>query len=146
MPYENINTQLSLSDEADIRAKIEAVFALLPFLINLTKKERKQKTGQGRHKELFIITAFEIAQTNPLLVPQKLSMLEWENDIELHTQLISIHRRLKQLEEAINDTLLALKAEKSKSASVFYNTLKIFENSNIVDGIDTMVGKLKGLL
>ena len=145
MPYENINSTISDADNNQILFELDIIKNLMPFLINLTKKERQQKGAFIRQKELFSITAFEIATKEPSLVPQNLDMQGWENDIELLKQLNTIHRIIMQLEESLSDTIIAVKTENAKTSSLFYNSLKLQAKFN-TPGVDAMVNKLKGML
>lgn len=146
MPYENIDFRLETADIDSINENIRQINKRLPFLVNLTKKEKRARGNYAARNELFVITAFEIAESDASLVPQVLSMPQWENDIVLCEQLTLMHRQIKQLEESLSDTILALKTEKSKTASIFYNTLKVLQTSNAVAGIDAMIDKLRSLL
>lgn len=145
MPYENLDITLSDVDFIEVTKKINIVIDILPFLINLTKQERIQKGAYTRRKDLFVQTAFEIATNEPLLVPQNLNMVGWENDIKLLEQLNTIHRQVMQLQEALDDTIIALKTETAKTSSLFYNSLKLQAKFN-TPGVDAMVSKLKGML
>jgi hypothetical protein len=145
MPYENLDAALSDTDMDEIMFELNNIIALLPFLINLTKKERQQKGAFIRQKNLFTQTAFEMATNETHLVPSNFNMAHWQNDILLLAKLQTIHRKIMQLQEGVDDTIIALKTETAKTSSLFYNTLKLQAKFN-TSGVDAMVSKLKAML
>ena len=141
MPYENINAILPDATVQSIQAHLSDSMQALPFLVNLTPKERKQKGPQARRRDIYAITCHEIAKNEPMLVPPTIDMAGWENDLDLINKLSSLKRQVAQLYEALDDTVLALKAETSMPSDLFYKTLKLLSKTN-VPGVNVMVDRL----
>jgi hypothetical protein len=142
MPYENIEAELNDSDMDHIQELLLQLKEQLPFLINLTLKERMNKGTYTRRKDLFVQKAIELAKNNPSLLPPNINLVAWQKDITLIEKLSSIHRQIKQVEEGLSDTIIALRTETAKASSTYYNLLLIMEKLN-TPGVDAMVKSLK---
>lgn len=144
MPYHNIETALSPTDIDQIKGHIEDIKELLPFLINLTPKER-QAGMLGHNNYAFTKAAFEHATYNANLLPPSFSVASWQADIELYDALRPLIQQLKQLLEGLEDTHLALRMESQKAALDFLKLAKIASQSNI-PGTDEIVSSLSDKL
>lgn len=142
MPYENLKASLTEIEIEDLQHSISHMKDMLPFLINLTPHERRKMGAFMSRDDLFTQKAFEIAMDNSSLVPQNLDMDGWKMDIELHAHLQNMYRQLNQLMEGLSDTIMALKTEKTKTANMFFNMLRVQKDSN-VPGIDAMIASLQ---
>lgn len=144
MPYNNINASLSPTEQTDLIQRIEDMRALLPFLINLTPKE-KQQGRYGQHNYAFLRAAFDYAQQRPELLPPSFSLTGWQADIELYDRLMPIAQQVAMLQEALNDTMFALRTEAQKSALDFLKFAQVAANGN-QPGTTSMVEDLKSKL
>jgi hypothetical protein len=142
MPYENIEAELNDTDMDHIHELLFQLNGLLPFLVNLTLHERKQRGAYTRRKDAFVQKAMEIAKDNPSLLPPNFDLVAWQKDISLIEKLSSLHRQIKQLEEGLSDTIIALRTETAKTSSTYYNLLLIMKKLN-TPGVDAMVKSLK---
>jgi hypothetical protein len=144
MPYNNLEANLSQAEQADLIQRIEDMRALLPFLINLTPKE-KNRGKYGQHNYAFLKAAYDYAQQRPELLPPSFSLTGWQADIELYDRLTPIAQQVAMLQEALNDTLFALRTEAQKSALDFLKFAQVAANSNL-PGTTSMVEDLKSKL
>jgi hypothetical protein len=144
MPYNNIEASLSPTEQADLLLRIEDMRSLLPFLVNLTPKE-KQKGKYGQHNYAFLRAAFDYAQQRPELLPPSFSLAGWQADIELYDRLMPIAQQVTMLQEALNDTIFALRTEAQKSALDFLKLAQLAANGN-QPGTGSMVDDLRGKL
>jgi hypothetical protein len=144
MPYNNLEASLSQAEQADLIQRIEDMRSLLPFLINLTPKE-KNRGKYGQHNYAFLHAAFDYAQQRPELLPPSFSLTGWQADIELYDRLMPIAQQVAMLQEALNDTMFALRTEAQKSALDFLKFAQVAATSN-QPGTTGMVENLKSKL
>lgn len=141
MPYANLHIEIDDTKLLDIQSSLDKLKTELDFVINLTPKERQKAGPFVRRREAFRQTAFEIANAEPQLVVGSLDMSAWRTDLQALEQLTTIQCALTQLLESVDDTTIALTMESTKTASLFYTTLKAQSKLNI-PGVDTMIDKL----
>jgi hypothetical protein len=144
MPYNNLEASLSQAEQVDLIQRIEDMRALLPFLVNLTPKE-KNRGKYGQHNYAFLRAAFDYAQQRPELLPPSFSLTGWQADIELYDRLTPIAQQVAMLQEALNDTMFALRTEAQKSALDFLKFAQVAANGN-QPGTTGMVEDLKSKL
>ena len=123
MPYENIEAELTQVDIQNIQDNIADIRAKLPFLVNLTKEERKQKGAHSKRRDIYVITCLEIAEKEfPTTLPA-IDLTGWKKDVKLLEQLMSIKRRMNILNEGLDDTIVALKTETALTSNRFFGIL-----------------------
>jgi len=144
MPYNNIEASLSPIAQADLMQHIEDIRALLPFLVNLTPKE-KQMGKYGQHNYVFLKSAYDYAQQRAELLPPSFSLTGWQADIELYDKLTPLAQQVTMLKEALDDTLFALRTEAQKSALDFLKLAQVAANGN-QPGTTQLVEDLKSKL
>ncbi len=142
MPYENINAKLNDETVIQIQKMLDEIQNQLPFLINLTPDERKQKGPYNRKRDLFNQKAFEIARDNTNLLPSNIDLIAWQADRKLLAQLNQLQKSIAQLHEGVGDTIIALQTEVSKTSSLYFKLLKVMAKLNI-PGIDAMLESLR---
>jgi hypothetical protein len=141
MPYHNISATIDVATFQDIKNSVERIKNALPFLVNMTKKERN--VGKLNHDKLaFLKAAYDYATNNPNLIPATLPMDEWEKDIKLLEQLTLLLQEVNVLQEAISDTNIALRIETQIAAKQFYKYAQIAAKGQ-TPGIDIIVDDLK---
>jgi hypothetical protein len=141
MPYNNINARLDDAQLAEHLLALEEMQTRMPFLVNLTPKER-QAGKLGQNKLAFVKAAYDYAQHNSLLIPPALNIDDWNADIELLAQLVQLQQKTSMLLEALDDTTLALRKECQKASLQFYKYAQVAANSQ-VPGVDVIVDDLK---
>jgi len=142
MPYQNISATLTDADWNIIKQKFSEVEGLMPFLINLTTKERRSGLKLGKKTEKFLYDIQKIATISPQLIPQYIDMAEFGKDFDLLLNLSYVETKLRQLTEAVNDTRLAVAKECSAPALAIYQNIKRASQSQ-VPGADSALNDLK---
>jgi len=79
------------------------------------------------------------------LLPPSFSLTGWQADIELYDRLTPIAQQVAMLQEALNDTMFALRTEAQKSALDFLKFAQVAANGN-QPGTTSMVEDLKSKL
>nr|VFJ53220.1 MAG: hypothetical protein BECKDK2373B_GA0170837_104126 [Candidatus Kentron sp. DK] len=124
MPYQNIDATLSPKDIEAIKAHIDAIVKKLPFLINLTTKERGSLVKAGPDSVSFIQNALSAAQDHPGILPGNFSTDEFKRDVDLFTALTDVDAVIASLASEVDDTRLAVGSEAMQEAIQVYTYVK----------------------
>jgi len=124
MPYQNINATLSPEDVQAIKAAVDTIVQKLPFLVNLTPKERKALFKAGPDSVSFLQNALSAAQDHPGILPVNFNTSEFKNDVDLFTVMTDIGTVIASLASEVDDTRLAVGGEAMQEASQVYTYVK----------------------
>jgi hypothetical protein len=109
----------------DVLQQLRDAKNALPFLINLSKEQRKKYRKMGPKSVEYVnetrAGAFQFASS----LPQDFSLEEFDKDANLITQLFPLLVASEALSEALNDTILALGSDCMKEADEVYSFLKL---------------------
>jgi hypothetical protein len=97
----------------------------LPFLINLSKAQRKGLRRMGSKSVDYVNDNLVGANQFPKSIPSDFPMEEFEKDTVLVKQLFPIFIAAQSLSERLKDTMLALGTDCMKEADEVYDYLKI---------------------
>ena len=93
----------------------------LPFLIELTKEQRKRLVKIDESAQPWTARMLEIATQHPEIVPPKLSVAEMQKDVTLWGELIRIDQALTSLKQLVDDTISAVAVDAYSAALVIYH-------------------------
>lgn len=124
MAYQNISAQLSEQDLTEIHTAIATIEQRLPFLVNLTAKERRHLFKMGDKSLAFVSNSVATAQQNANILPPSFDLVEFSQDFDLTQHLNEILMELKQLTEQVDDTLMAVGSEAMQSSLAVYDYVK----------------------
>ena len=124
MPYQNITATLSDADIKEIKAALQTIQNKLPFLVNLTADERRSLVKMGDKSLAFVNNSLNAAQVNRDILPASFDVEEFIRDYQLAVALTELLAGLRQLEEKVDDTLLAVGSEAMNSSLTVYNYVK----------------------
>lgn len=141
MPYGNISSVLSDTDKTAILTKLNDIKALLTFLVNLTKDEKRGLQSLSPGNEPFVTKALTYAEANAGLVPPYLNVPEFRKDYNLALALQAILQVSSPLQEGLEDTGAAAGHEAYKAALTFYGAVQQAAQLN-VPGADTIADDL----
>lgn len=110
---------------ADVLQKINDSKAALPFLINLSKEQRKKYRKMGPKSVDYVSDTKVGAQQFPNSLPQDFPLGEFEKDAVLVRQLYPLLVASQSLTEALNDTIMAIGSDCMKEADEVYSFLKL---------------------
>jgi len=124
MPYQNIDASLSPADVKAIKDALDTIIKTMPFLINLTPKERKATFKTGADSVSFVQNALSAAQDHPDILPASFSIPEFKNDVDLFTTLTDLGTLIASVASEVDDTRLAVGGEGMQEATQVYNYVK----------------------
>ncbi|MDR2633325.1 MAG: hypothetical protein LBC51_06845 [Treponema sp.] len=106
-------------------SQIAAVIQLLaPYTIALTPHERQIMLKMGDKSLAFVEKAHDYAHANPTVVPSYLNMTAFDVDFQDAHGLWSLVTLVKQLEEALEDTIMTAGSEAYHAALAFYHNVQ----------------------
>lgn len=124
MPYSNIDATISDAQLDGILQSIAQIANQLPFLVNLTPRERQSLRGLGASDHPFLSNSLAIADNNPQIVPPYIDLPAVERDYQLALRLETIATQLGSLHEKITDTAIAAGSEAFQGGLAIYQTVK----------------------
>ncbi len=120
-----ISAALDNALATDVLQKVNNSKELLPFLINLSKEQRKKYRKMGPKSVDYVADTQTGAKQFPNSMPKDFPIDEFEKDATLIKQLFPILVASQSFTEALNDTILALGSDCMKEADEVYNYLKL---------------------
>ena len=120
MPENRVSAQLGEAERQAVLAAIQTIRQKLPFLIDLTPEERHALPKLGDKSRGFVAQALQVAEQNPDILPRSFDVGEMRNDVELLTALAPVLTALSQLNELVDDTLLAVGSEAYSASLLVY--------------------------
>ena len=145
MPYANLTPVFTETDLQLALQQINNCRTQLPFLVNLTPKERTGYLRLGPNAAAFFSKAINHCQNNPHLMPPFIALAGWQNDHEVYKRLEVLLAQVRVLEQAIADTVIALRQENTAAAMTFYKTVKMAATQN-VPGTDAIIDDLQPMM
>lgn len=100
-----ISVVLSAQEVADIKKTIGDISPKMPFLVSLTKKEKRALIKLGPKSADFVSDAAGAAKNFPDILPRTLDAEEFQKDSSLFAALTDIAMVLDSMQEKVNDTL-----------------------------------------
>lgn len=131
MPNPNISASIAAADKAAIEANVNAIKALLLFLVNLTPAQRKKLRKMGTKRTGYVAAVFNAVITNPSAIPASFDVAEYIKDKTLFDDLAYIKNLLVSLTEAVDDTQMMVGAELMQQSDTAYGLLKDSARSNM---------------
>ena len=120
MPENRVSASLGEAERQAVFAAIQTIRQKLPFLIDLTPEERRSLPRFGDKSRGFVEQALQVAEQNPDILPRTFDVGEMRNDVELFSALSTVHAAISQLNELVEDTLMAVGSESYASALLVY--------------------------
>ena len=119
-----ISAELKEEDANNIRLKTSEIKALLPFLIEISKDERKKGQKIGKASVGFVRACLDAATNNPDILARKFSVEEFRNDLALFDGLSPLDDLQEQLFQLIRDTILMIGKDLMEQANEVYGDVK----------------------
>ena len=124
MAYQNIPGSLSPQDIQEIKAALQTIQKKLPFLITLSNEERRRLLKMGDKSLAFVNNSVTAAQSNREILPASFDVEELVRDYQLASALTEVLTSIRQLNEQVDDTLLAVGSDAMTSSLTVYDYVK----------------------
>ncbi len=136
-----ISATMTPADREAVLAAVATIKAKLPFLMNLTPEQRKSLPKMGDKSQAFVNKALEVATQNPDFLPRSFDLDEMKRDVELFQALYPVFLALTQLQEAVDDTVIAVGSDAYAAALLVYNFAKANGKGTGLDAVIDEMGK-----
>ena len=130
----------------NIKSNIDGIKEELPFLISLTKDERKKlrKIGPGRIGYVNEVNTASNANSSALAAGFKLD--DYNTKLALYKALSDIYSWANPLKDSLESTLMALGSELMKESDEAYGYQKIAASKENNQNLNTTIEKIKSIL
>lgn len=136
-----LDVTLSQAEMDKIQDALKTVSETLPFLVNLTNKDRIRLPKMGDKSIAFVDKTLNIAENMPELVPSYIKVDEFQNDIKLFHQLSRILYQVEVLKDGLSCTKILAGSEAYTTALALYNTIRTAQKSD-VPGVESVYEEL----
>lgn len=140
MPDNRVNAVLSPEDKTEIIAALKLIRQKLPFLIDLSKAQRKTMAKMGDARYSFVHQTLGLAEEVPDMLPRSFNVEDFRRDVDLLEALRGILFEANRLRNSLDDTTFALANEAYTSARTVYRFAKA-DRGHGLDGILKEMGK-----
>ena len=141
MPYANLQITVDPADKTAILQKVSEAISLMPYLINLTPKERHDIPKMGDKSVSFVNKSIEYANIHSNEIPASMPPADVQQDFDAHDELRIIRNAIGSLYESVDDTMMALGSEAFQGANAYYRIFKSAARMNR-PGMDAVVEDL----
>ncbi|MCC6354441.1 MAG: hypothetical protein IT577_11180 [Verrucomicrobiae bacterium] len=133
MPSNHVSGTLTAADRQAVIEAMKTAQQKLPFLIDLKPEERRNLPRMGDKTRAFVERALEVASGNPDILPRGFDLEEFQRDAELLRSLYPVAQAVEQLNEFVDDTMLALGSDAYTAALLVYQAAKIAGSGGALD-------------
>ncbi|NJO43301.1 MAG: hypothetical protein HC769_26145 [Cyanobacteria bacterium CRU_2_1] len=141
MTTNQISATMTQADREAVLAAVATIKEKLPFLVDLNAEERKALPKMGDKSRAFVSKALEVATQNPDFLPRSFDLEEMKRDVELFQALYPIFLSLTQLQELVDDTVMAVGSDAYAAALVVYTFAKVSGKGSGLDAVADEMGK-----
>jgi len=141
-----VSAALSDTDKQTILANLDAINLLLPFLTNLSEKDRKRLRKMGKNSVEYVLDCLTGAKAFPQFLAGDFEVKEFEKDAGLTVTLFDLQVKVDALSEALNDTIMAAGSDAMVAADEVYDALKKASkrDANVKVLVDKMAKRFAG--
>lgn len=141
MTLNQISATMTPTDRDAVLEAVATIKARLTFLMDLTPEQRKSLPKMGDKSQAFVIKALEVAMQNPEFLPRSFDLEEMRRDVELFQSLYPILLSLTQLQELVDDTVMAVGSDAYTAALMVYSFAKASGQGAGLDALADEMGK-----
>lgn len=136
-----ISGELSAEARQAIMEAIATIREQLPFLVDLSPEQRRELPKMGDGSRAFVERTLEVAKQNPDFLARSFDLEEFGRDVALYAALSPIYLAVAQLQELIDDTLLAVGSDAYTAALEAYAYAKRAGTTQGLDELKALMSK-----
>jgi len=141
MEQDLVNAEISGEDKTSIDTSIAAIQGKLPFLVSLSPKEKSSLFKVGENYKPFIQKAAQVISNHPEIMPGIFNTSGFLKDYNLFVSLEPILIKLRELTEALDDTVTAAGSDALLSSLEIYSSVK--DHAEKIPGLKTVFDEMK---
>jgi hypothetical protein len=124
MTTNRISATFSAEDRQAVMQAIAIIKQAMPFLLHLTKEERKAAPKASDRSRGFILNCLDAAQQHTDCLPRSFDVEEMQKDIQLMEHLYPILMALMELQSSVDDTYFAAQWDAYSASLRVYDSVK----------------------
>jgi hypothetical protein len=128
-----VSAAITSETKADILAKIAEIRTKLDFLTSMSNQDLQGLFKVGNNFAPFLEKARDSANANPDIMSRVFNLEEFNRDYQLLKDLTAIGNQLKQLSDAVQNTLQAVGSDAMAEALEVYAAVK--HNADRIPGL-----------
>lgn len=140
MTSNRVSATLTPTDRQAIMSAIDTIKQAMPFLVHLTKEERKTLPKVGDRSRGFMLNCLDAAQQHSDCLPRSFDVAEMQKDIQLMEDLYPVLMALNELQSLVDDTYFAAHSEAYVASLKVYDAVKAHDD---LPGLKIVVEQLK---
>lgn len=117
MPNLNISAELTAANVQAIKDALATIRGVLPFLVTLSKEERRSLYKMKDQRLAFVEEAIKAAENHGAALPGTFSVAEFKRDFALARALAEVRSLLGALYTDVDDTTMAVGSEAAVAAT-----------------------------
>lgn len=121
----HVSGSLTDADQKALMDALQLIREKLPFLTDLTTEERRTLPRMGDKTRAFVERAAEVANQNQGILPRGFDLEEYRRDVALINAMRPFATAFGQLDELIDDTMMALGSDAYTASLLVYQSAKI---------------------
>ncbi len=129
-------------DIRDVKAKLNAIEQVFPFLIELSAEEIMQLPRISVANRLFVQDIIQVLETHPVPLPAGISKEEIKKDLDLYDQLDSVSMDYEVMLKKMRNTATLAGSEAYKSSLFVYKIIQTYAEASI-SGYGAVYERLK---
>jgi hypothetical protein len=136
-----ISAALTPEDIAEITQKLGEVKSKLNFLVTLEPNEKNEFVKVGNTYAPFIEKAYNVIIDHPEIMSSVFGLTEYKKDYQLGKDLTPIHDQVKELAEALQNTIFAVNSDTMSESLEIYAAVQ--QNKDKVPGMNTVAAEMQ---
>ncbi|WP_295452603.1 hypothetical protein [uncultured Thiodictyon sp.] len=121
MPTNRIDAILTDEQRDQFTAALAAMTGALPFLLDLSPKERKESVKFGEKNRSFVAKGLVVAEGHPEILPASFNLVTFRHDVDLIERLYPLLSALEALYGKLQDTYFAAGSDAYAAALTVYH-------------------------
>jgi hypothetical protein len=140
MTNNRVSATLNADDRKSILNAIDTIKQAMPFLIHLTKEERKSLPKSGDRGRGFMLNCLDAADQHSDCLPRSFSIEEMQKDMQLMDDLYPVLMAIAELHSLVDDTYITAHSEAYVASLKVYDAVKAHDDQ---PGMRIVVDQLK---
>jgi hypothetical protein len=120
---------------------ISQIFALLPFLVDLTPEERQSLVKMGDSGRPFVEGTLNLVEQDDSFMPRSFDKAEMRQDSDFYVAMLPVEVQMTRLFEAVSDTMMLSGSDLIMAALDVYNNAKENGQGSHLDSLVPLIGQ-----
>lgn len=142
----NISYEMTPEDKTSIKDSIEGVRAKMPYLVSLTKDERKKLRKIGPNRLGYATEVNLASNAHKPALAAGFDLEGYNRSKALLSDVSEVYSLIESLYDAVGNTMMALGADVMKYTDTAYDYLKVHANKSNDQSMNSTMKKISAIL